>query len=279
MRALAEYVMRGRSQATVVAVMTAAIPLLFWISAAIVGLVTLRHGVRAGVLVLLWALLPAGVLVYFGEIMPAMVLIGVLILGGLLRLSASWPWTLCGAALLGLMLSGVLYGPASIYLAGVEKLFADLIAGLQQQGGEGAQVALVVPHSADIAGMFGLILSVMVVACLMIARGWQALLYNPGGFGSEFRSLHLAPGQVMGLLAVAMLLALIDPKLRLWAWLPLVPLLFAGLGLVHAILAARGKSGFLGLFYAALLMLPPLKQILVVLAAMDGWLDFRRRWL
>jgi hypothetical protein len=48
---------------------------------------------------------------------------------------------------------------------------------------------------------------------------------------------------------------------------------------VHAIAAERGRGGLLGLFYAALLILPPVKQLLVVLAAMDGWLDFRRRWL
>ena len=57
------------------------------------------------------------------------------------------------------------------------------------------------------------------------------------------------------------------------------PLLFAGIALVHALAAARGRGGWLGLFYAALLVLAPLKQFIVVLAAMDSWLDIRGRWL
>jgi len=60
---------------------------------------------------------------------------------------------------------------------------------------------------------------------------------------------------------------------------PLVPLLFAGIALVHALAAARGRGGWLGLFYAALLVLAPFKQFIVVLAAMDSWLDIRGRWL
>ena len=52
-----------------------------------------------------------------------------------------------------------------------------------------------------------------------------------------------------------------------------------GIALVHALAAARGRGGWLGLFYAALLVLAPLKQFIVVLAAMDSWLDIRGRWL
>jgi hypothetical protein len=81
------------------------------------------------------------------------------------------------------------------------------------------------------------------------------------------------------MIGLALALGAMGPEFRLWAWVPLVPLAFAGLGLVHAIAAGRGRGGLLGLFYAALLILPPVKQLLVVLAAMDGWLDFRRRWL
>ena len=42
MRGVAEYVMRGRRQALLVAVITAAIPMFSWVSAAVVGLVVLR---------------------------------------------------------------------------------------------------------------------------------------------------------------------------------------------------------------------------------------------
>ena len=59
MRALAQYVMRGPLQAGGVAAVTTAVPLLFWIGAAVTGLVVLRLGIRQGLNIGLWALIPA----------------------------------------------------------------------------------------------------------------------------------------------------------------------------------------------------------------------------
>jgi hypothetical protein len=59
--------------------------------------------------------------------------------------------------------------------------------------------------------------------------------------------------------------------------MPLVPMLVAGIALVHALLAGRAGAGWLGLFWAAMLVLPPVKQLIVALAAVDGLLDLRRR--
>lgn len=46
MRALASFIMRGRVQATLVVVISAVLPLLFWLSAAAGGLVLLRRGFK-----------------------------------------------------------------------------------------------------------------------------------------------------------------------------------------------------------------------------------------
>ena len=51
MRALAEYVMRGRREALLVSTMAVVLPMFFWLGAAVVGLVTLRKGVREGAFV------------------------------------------------------------------------------------------------------------------------------------------------------------------------------------------------------------------------------------
>lgn len=282
MRALAEYVMRGRREALLVSTMSVALPMFFWLGAAVVALVTLRKGVREGAYVMLWALLPAAVVAYFGEIMPVAALLGITATAWVLRLTVSWPWALCTAALLGLVLGGSLLTVGRGYLAQVEKLFSELVAGIGRQAAENgaeAAVALTAPGASDIAGMFGLILGVTLVICLIIARWWQAALYNPGGFRVEFHALRLDRVQVMALLLMAFGLGALGEGFRLWAWMPFVPLLFAGIALVHALAAARGRGGWLGLFYAALLVLAPLKQFIVVLAAMDSWLDIRGRWL
>jgi hypothetical protein len=282
MRGLAEFVMRGRREAVMVSVLAAALPMFFWLSAAVVGLVTLRRGVREGFVVMLWALLPAALAAYFGEIMPAAALVGIAAVAWVLRLTVSWPWAMCVAAVLGLVFGGALLTLGRGYLGQVEKLFAELVAGIgqqaAQQGGD-AVVTLSAPGASEIAGMFGLILSATLVICLIIARWWQAALYNPGGFRAEFHALRLERGQVLGLLLAAFGLGALGEGYRLWVWMPLVPLLFAGIGLVHALVAARGRGGWLGLFYAALLVLAPLKQVVVVLAAADGFIDIRGRWL
>lgn len=277
MRALAQYVMRGRREALLVAVAAATVPMFFWLSAAVIGLVTLRKGVREGGLILLWALLPTIVAAYFGEIMPMAALLGVTAAAWVLRLTVSWPWALCSASVVGLMLGGGMITVGRGYVAGVEKLFAELMRDIAQQATVDAPVhaLLKVPSAGDIAGMFGVVLAVAVVLGLILARWWQATLYNAGGFRQEFHALRLERRQVLGLLLVAFGFVALGEGFRFWVWMPLVPLMFAGIGLVHALLAQRGMGMWLGFFYAALLLFAPLKQFLVVLAAMDSWIDIR----
>ncbi len=59
MRALAQYVMRGRMQAVIVAAVATGSVLFAWLGAAVVALVTLRKGTNQGLYVLFWALLPS----------------------------------------------------------------------------------------------------------------------------------------------------------------------------------------------------------------------------
>ncbi len=277
MRALAEFVMRGRREALLVAVVATMLPMFFWLGAAVVALVTLRKGVREGVLVMLWTLLPAAAAAYFGEIMPMAALLGITVVAWVLRLTVSWPWTLCSASALGLLLGGGLITVGSGYLASVEKLFAELVSSIAQQATVDAPVhtMLKVPGAGDIAGMFGLILAVTLVLGVILARWWQAILYNAGGFRAEFHALRLERRQVLGLLLLGFGFVALGEDFQLWVWMPLVPLVFAGIGLVHALVAARGLGAWLGFFYAALLLFAPFKQFLVVLAAMDGWIDIR----
>ena len=57
-----------------------------------------------------------------------------------------------------------------------------------------AAVVLPRPEAGQIAGMLGAgTAAMMSVLCLLLARYWQAALYNPGGFGEEFRALQYSP--------------------------------------------------------------------------------------
>ncbi len=77
MRALAEYVMRGRMQAVIVAAVATGSVLFAWIGAAVVALVTLRKGTNQGLYVLFWALLPAFIVAWGGDTGPLTTLLGV----------------------------------------------------------------------------------------------------------------------------------------------------------------------------------------------------------
>jgi len=275
MRGLAEYIMRGRTQAVIVAVMGAGIPMFFWVSAAAVGLITLRRGIQDGGAVCLWAIAPAAIVAWYGEIMPIVAIPGVMALAWLMRTVARWSWVLSAAAVLGLAFSAALISVGDSYLEFVTQTFAQVFEGLDEQAA--SQALLQPPTAIEIAGMFGLVQTVTLIVCVLIARWWQAMLYNEGGFRTEFHAIRMSPMQALGMIAAAAALGALGPEFKLWSWMPLVPLLFAGLGLVHGIVAASGRRGWLGLFYAAMLILPPVKQLLVVLAVTDSWMDFRLR--
>ena len=134
------------------------------------------------------------------------------------------------------------------------------------------------PGTAVIAGLLGLSNAFTVVMCLLLARWWQSMLYNPGGFKLEFHQLRMPPTLTILLVVAGLLVSAIGGDYRLWALIMIVPLGFAGLGLVHGLVEAKGKgSNILVLFYIALFLLHPLKIILIVAAVLDSWLDFRAR--
>ena len=108
MRALAQYVMRGPLQAGGVAAVTTAVPLLFWIGAAVIGLVILRLGIRQGLNIGLWALMPAlGWAVYGQDPTSLVVLLQVMLMASILRTTLAWEKALLSGAFLAI-LSGLM---------------------------------------------------------------------------------------------------------------------------------------------------------------------------
>ena len=197
MRGVAKFAMRGPAAASFSATAYALLALFFApfmiVSGAILNLVTLRHGIARGFQLCLFVTLAAGA-AYYGLTQRG---------AALLLFVFLWTPALLAAALLrrtanqGLALT-VCALSAAIYALAVRTLVPDLtnswIARLQALGesvrGQGGtffddkELAIVaaVMHEATI-----------VLVCLywaitvLTARWWQASLYNPGGFGTEFR--------------------------------------------------------------------------------------------
>lgn len=285
MKALAEFIMRGRLQALLVAVVGAGTLMFSWVSAAAIALVTLRKGAGEGVWLLLWAALPAaGLAIMFGDTGPVAMLIGTLLLALVLRGTVSLPLAVLVSVPVGLATGGILLLVADATLAliveAAERFFAAWEEQLAATGNlpEGG-MAFAAPTTGQVAGLLGVANAALCVMSLCIARYWQAALYNPGGFGEEFRQLRLAPGVTGALLLAALGVAAMGTEYRTWAAIFAVPWLFAGLSLVHARTALRGGgTAWLAAFYVLWLVFDILKLMTILFAIADSWLDFRRRW-
>ena len=281
MKGLAEFVMRGRLQALLLIVAGAGSLLFCWISAAALALVTLRKGAQSGAWLFMWALLPAGTLLFVvGDSGPLALLTGTLALALILRATVSLPLTVLAGVAVGVGMGLAMMAFASDYLDQLVAYFSEFLATLEQQWSQpGKPVVLRRPDAVQVAGMLGAGTAMMSILCLFLARYWQAALYNPGGFGDEFRALYYPVAVTVVLVAVALALATVGMSYRTWAMICLLPLTFAGLALVHARAASRGQgTGWLAGFYVAWVIFDPVKLLVVCFAIADSWLNFRQRW-
>jgi hypothetical protein len=281
LKGLAEFVMRGRLQALLVAVAGAGSLLFCWISAAAIALVTLRKGAGSGAWLFMWALLPAGTLLYlYGDSGPLALLVGTQVLALVLRATVNLPLAVLAGVGVGAVTGLSMVAFSGAYLDQMVAYFGEFIGTMEQRLSEGGQaVELPRPQASQIAGMLGAGTAMMSVLCLLLARYWQAALYNPGGFGVEFKALYNPVAVSLGLVLAALVLSSLGLQYRTWAMICLIPLTFVGLALVHARAELRGRSsGWLTGFYLVWLIFDPVKLLLVFFAIADSWLNFRQRW-
>jgi hypothetical protein len=275
--------MRGRWQALAVAVLGAGSLLFGWISAAAVALVTLRQGVASGGWLVFWALLPAVVVSWLsGDPGSVLLLLGVFVLAVVLRATVSLALAVAASALVGLISGGGLLLIGADFLAQLAEVFAALLEQLQSNVAteESMDLVLSAPSTVQIAGILAAGNAVTAVFSLLLARYWQALLYNPGGFREEFHALRLPPLWTTGLGLLALAVWAQEPWVSGWALVVSVPLMFCGFSLVHAYVAALGRgASSLVIFYLLWLFVDPVKGLLLGCVVADAWIDFRRRWV
>ncbi|MDG2115253.1 MAG: hypothetical protein P8J80_01315 [Porticoccaceae bacterium] len=278
MRALAEFIMRGRAQACAVAFLGNLFPL---ISPATVGLVSLRKGSQEGVVVLLWAALPLIASYFFDQgsslltFISGLSLLMTLIAANVLRVTGSWQWTILTSMLTAMM---VMFAIALLLSTDVDLLvdrLSTMFAELAQQ--QSAQVEPFIASRPLVLGLGALMLAVSTILCLFVSRWWQAMLYNPGGFGEEFRQLRLDV-RAAGLSIMAFVVALYLPtEYRFWAELMVLPLLLSGLSLMHygVNVAALGKAWLVFMYVGLVVSGPVIGGLLVGLGLADSLLNLR----
>lgn len=293
MARLAAFVMSGRTQAVGIAVLLALLGLVFppfaLASAAVVALVALRRGVEQGLIVMGWggivfAMLSgllmkaplAGVVYAIAQWLP------VLLFAQLLRRTASWAKVMTGLAVIGLILVlGVhLMVPetTTMWLGVLKQGLSDL---LRRAGMSPTDVSATIHRVAQYAtGAFAMSLELSISLSLMLARFWQASLYNPGGFRDEFTKWRLAPllAGVAALIVLLMLVLHLSMLVEL-AMVVLTPFLLQALGMVHALVRQAGMSvGWLVGLYVLLFLAPPqMGALLAAVGVIDSFADLRSR--
>ena len=271
MRGLAKFVMIGRKQAFLAVLLLGLVPLANFLSPVIVGLVMLRKGTREAAYVLAWAILPIGAWAMVGDPVPLIMLIGTSGLAYLLRETESWEFTLLAAIVIGVCVELYLRLQPAVLDAAFLQLDALLAANsVQEFQPEQFREVLI--------SIIGAVYMFLAIVLLMLARWMQAALYNPGGFKKEFHGLRIERNVallLLGLMLLANFGVLVPPSSVLYL---ILPLMFSGLALIHSVVAWKKLSTMWLTALYAFLMLPVVAQLLVLLALIDSWYNFRARF-
>ncbi len=118
------------------------------------------------------------------------------------------------------------------------------------------------------------------IGLLMLARWWQAKLYYPGGFQTEFHQMRLHKPVALGMAFILLVLSVIgiqQPVLIQFATVGLLLLLVPGLGFVHWYLKFKAFSRWWLLLVYGILFVSSFAALpaLAMIAVVDSGLDLR----
>ena len=296
MQAIARYIMRGRMQAILVTAVTALLSLLLpplnYVSSAVVGLVTLRKGWSDGLIIIAGAGATMAVFAgltavdpFHAELVAAAIWLPVWALALILRYTVSLSVTVGSAGVIGAVIVAGTYltlaDPAQSWRSVLGRI-VDL-AKEQNEPEVADRLGQVLMHAAP--HMTGILMAALVmglILSLFLARWWQALLFNPGGFAREFRGLRLRQRfAALSFVALAVSMAASGRAAEVGANILIVLVavyLVHGMGLIHGIVAAkRMHVGWLITVYVVTFVVPQSTLLLAAGAFADSWMDIRAR--
>jgi len=276
-RTLAEFIMRGRAQACLVALLGVLVPL---IGPAAVGLVTLRKGSFEGALVTLWASLPFVVSYFAGQsspfiaVMSILALANTLIVANVLRGTASWSLALVSDVCVAVgfvVVAGVVFQTdLGVMMSDLTELFVSVSEQLEKD--------YVMPDTSGVLAWVAWMTAFSALLGVVVARWWQALLFNPGGFQQEFQGIRLESKVGLGCSLLVILGFTLLSEFQFWLQLASIPLIVCGLSLLHYTAKVKKAGGYwLVLMYLGLFLGPVMSGLLVALGAIDSVLNLRAR--
>ncbi len=278
------------SVASAFALLSLLMPPISIVSSATVALVTLRRGGYEGLLVLLSASLAAATLGYlvignfqfsFGYVLvlwlPVWVLSIVLREGRHLSLAFEI------ASALGILFVIGFYwfaeAPALYWQAVLDIVVQPMLQASEVPVEQIEQtVILMAKYMTGImaaGSVAGLLLG------LLLARWWQANLYNPGGFAVEYLSIRMPQRFTMMTLLIFLIALLSNGTFSELAWnigiILFMLYAFIGTAIAHALISTfKAKRFLLPLFYMSVLVVPHIVLPVAIIGMSDTWLNLRK---
>ena len=280
MRALGNYLLRSRIHSiltvSVLTVLSGFVPpLSYFLSGALMGLVTLRKGPVIGLQVALGSLLFLALIAMMAKAQPVIpaapmifVWLPVIICSSVLRATQSQGLSVLGAGVLGIVFAAYIHATLDYIREGWLTSF--------DRWKEDAPFELTAQQFGQIRETFEPLISTFIlsgfvislITTVLLSRWWQSILFNPGGFRNEFYSLKLPRSLVfptlLGIFALLFIGNNMPLALRDVLVIVLILYLYQGLSSIHRYIHNKGFSRiWLIIMYVSFFLSPRIILLIV----------------
>ncbi|WP_221797679.1 hypothetical protein [Oceanobacter mangrovi] len=278
MKSLALWAMRSRTQAIIAAAGLIAVPLLFWLGAAVLALVVLRQPTREATTVAMWGVMPSLAWLAMGDPTPFLVAVGVVLTALVLKQTMRLPLALMVAAVLGEIIYFCLPWLLADVLPLVVKQSETLVSKALENSPD-LQATLLPLVAPMVHGVLAALHTLVICLCLLLGRYWQSSQDHPGGFGTEFRQLKLPLAFGAPVMLAVFLAAELSPLLAGMVPVLTVIMALAGLAVFHGVVfnSQASPNWLLPVYLALFVFGPYMYTLLIFVAALDSLIDIRTR--
>jgi len=288
---IANYTMKGPSQALIAAVLLSVLSVFFspvgLLLGAVIALVTLRVGEVEGFKTFAVAAIAhfAVAMLVLGSSLTSIIAVFEFMLPiWLIALVLRKTNSLASAIHMSMLMAGFAVAGFHLFTGDTvlwwKELFdATVIPVLAKSGIDVPSEAI--ENFASVATLvLGMSAVFLWVSIVFIARWWQAQLYYPGRFSENFKKIAL-PSSIAYLAGVVIVASMVvkSPFSQDLAGVLVAGLLFVGLSIAHHTIAMKkANRGWLIGLYVLLFLFPQTILIVATLGLADTWLDIRSRW-
>ena len=292
--------MKGRMQAIMLASSLALVslvmhplikPFVIIVSFATIALVTLRKGTLEGLYILLYSTAATAILgaLLVGQIEFLILMIisclmmwlPIWLVAIVLRETRQLPLAIEVAVFVAA--SGV----AGFYFYAAEpaitwqQAFAPLLQMLPEDAPVKEMRDWINLFSHYMTGVFAASTLFAVLFSLFLARWWQSVLYNPGGFKQEFMFLRTGSRLAIASIIIMVTATVASGQLSELAWnitiLLFVLYLFIGTSVLHTVFSTMKQSKYLvPMFYITMFFVPHVMLPVALVGLCDAWLNLRK---